>query len=144
MSSSILPFNSYGLLWRPTFSFISENRCGVCLLRFPSRNYDFRLHLDGISYWESRKYDFRVQREVAYVTRWIRLRFDSRATCVYRMGVVLSQSRRNCNKDCLGGHLGETGGDVPPTAWGGGDELLIPPIFCKHKQVDCLIDSPVV
>ena len=63
---------------------------------------------------------FRVQRDAAYVTRWLRLRFDSRATCVYRMGVVRSQSRRNCNQDCIGEDLGRQEGTFPSQREGRG------------------------
>ena len=40
------------------FFFNSETRDAVCLTHFPTRNYDFWLHGDVISHWESRKYDF--------------------------------------------------------------------------------------
>ena len=42
---------------QPCFS-NSETRDAVCLPHFPTCNYDFRLHGDVISHWETRKYHF--------------------------------------------------------------------------------------
>ena len=43
---------------QPPCSSNSETRDAVCLPHFPTCNYDFRLHGDVISHWETRKFDF--------------------------------------------------------------------------------------
>ena len=47
----------------------------VCLPHFPTRNYDFRLHGDVISHWETRKYHFPRPKKRG---KWARPVFNSR------------------------------------------------------------------